>query len=161
MSKLIITVLVLMMTIVTSAQDVTSFIELLRSDLSQQKKIIITEVMSFNEDESKIFWNVYREYEYKLNKVGDSRVAIIMDYAENYANMTDKKASEIMDRAFKFQEDRLKLKKDLWEKLKEKISPSKAAKFIQLENQIQLISDLQLNAELPLIEENAVEVEKK
>ena len=62
-----------------------------------------------------------------------------------------------MDKAFYFQEDRLELKNDLWDTLKKKLNPAKAAKFIQLENQIQLLIDLRISAELPLIEKTAVD----
>jgi len=49
----------------------------------------------------------------------------------------------------------------LYKSLKEKLSPSQAAKFIQLEYQIQLLIDLQINSELPLLEKTSNESETK
>ena len=143
------------------AQDVNSYIELLRSDVNSEKKAVITEVMQFSEDDASLFWPIYKEYEFKLDKIGDKRVAFIKDYAENYMNMTDEKADEIMKQAFGYQEERLNLKKDMYNELKKNLSPSQAAKFIQLDHQIQLLIDLQINAELPLLEKTSKETEGK
>jgi len=143
------------------AQDVNSYIELLRSDVKTEKKALITEVMQFSEEDASKFWPIYKEYEFELDKLGDKRIAFIKEYAENYQKMTDVKADEIMQSAFNYQEERLDLKKDLYKSLKEKLSPSQAAKFIQLEHQIQLLIDLQINAELPLLEKTSNESETK
>jgi len=136
----------------TFAQDVDSFVELLRSDVNTQKKAIITEVMEFTEEESAAFWPVYRNYESGLDKLGDARVALIKDYAENYETMVDEKATELMEKAFKYREDRLKLQKKYFKEFSKILSPTKAAKWAQLENQITLLIDLQIASELPLAE---------
>ena len=151
MKKLLLTVF-LMLTIATFAQDVDSFVELLRSDVKTLKKEIITEVMEFSEAEASAFWPVYRNYEFELEKIGDARVALIKDYAENYEKMTDGKAGELMERAFNFREKRLKLQKKYFKEVSKILSPVKAAKWAQLENQITLLIDLQIASELPLAE---------
>jgi len=151
MKKLLLTVL-LLLTSATFAQDVDSFVELLRSDVNTQKKAIITEVMQFSEAEAAAFWPVYRNYEFELDKVGDARVALIKGYAENYETMTDAKAAELIDKAFKFQEERLKLRKKYFQEVSKILSPVKAAKWAQVENQITLLLDLQIASELPLVE---------
>ena len=151
MKKLLLTVF-LLLTTATFAQDLDSFIELLRSDVKTEKKAIITEVMQFNDTEAAAFWPAYRNYEFELDKVGDARVALIKDYAENYETMTDAKAKELMDKSFKFREDRLKLQKKYFQEFSKILSPVKAAKWAQLENQINLLIDLQISSELPLVE---------
>lgn len=143
------------------AQDLTSYIELLRSDVNTEKKALIAEAMQFSEDDASVFWPIYKEYEFKLDKLGNKRVAFIKDYADNYMNMNDQKAGEIIKQAFDYQEERLDLKKDMYNELKEELSPSQAAKFIQLDHQIQLLIDLQINANLPLLEKTGSDTETK
>jgi hypothetical protein len=151
MKKLLLTVF-LFLTTATFAQDVDSFIALLRSDVNTEKKAIITEVMEFTEAEAAAFWPVYRDYEFELDKLGDARVALIKDYAANYETMVDARAKELMDKSFKFREDRLKLQKKYFQEFSKILSPTKAAKWAQLENQITLLIDLQIASELPLAE---------
>ncbi len=131
------------------AQD--AYIELLRSEVKTKKVAIITEVMHFTNEETNAFWPVYREYDLELSKIGDGRLQLIKDYAQNYETMTDEKAKELVDRALRLEAKRTKLKKKYFKKF-DKVLPSKtAAKFFQLENQINLLIDLQIASELPLI----------
>ncbi len=151
MKKLLLTVF-LLLTTATFAQEVDSFVELLRSDVKTQKKGIITAAMEFSEAEAAAFWPVYRNYELEQDKLGDARVALIKDYAESYKTMVDAKAKELMDKSFKFREERLKLQKKYFQEFSKILSPTKAAKWAQLENQITLLIDLQIASELPLAE---------
>lgn len=139
------------------AQDLNNYMNLLKSDLSSQKVDIITFNMMFTEKESKTFWPIYKEYEQEMGKLGDARFKIIKDYADNYLSMTDEKAEQIMEQSFAYREARMKLKKELWKTLKDELSATKAAKFIQLENQIQQLIDVKISAELPLIEKTAID----
>ena len=159
MKKLIITLFFISITSIF-AQDINKqdfnsyYIELLRSDIKTQAKFIVSQTMKFSEEDASIFWPIYKEYEIELDKLGDKRLANLRDFANNYDKMTDPKADEIINQAFNYQEDRLKIKRNMYEKLKNKFNSSTAAKFIQLEHQIQLIVDLKINAELPLIKKS-------
>jgi hypothetical protein len=146
----------LLITTTTFAQDVDSFVELLRSDVKTEKKAIITKVMEFNEAEASAFWPEYRNYEFDLDKLGDARLVLIKDYAQNFEKMTDEKATELIDKAFDFRENRLKLQEKYFKKFSKILSAVKAAKWAQLENQITLLIDLQITAELPLVEKPEV-----
>ena len=137
------------------------YVDLLRSDIKLQKKFIVTQTMNLSEEDGSVFWPIYKEYEIELDKLGDKRLANIKDFADNYHRMTDLKADEIINQAFNYQEERLELKRNVYNQIKEKMDPSTAAKFIQLEHQIQLIIDLKINAELPLIEKTSIESEPK
>ena len=130
------------------------YIELLRSDIKTQAKFLVSQTMKFSDEDASVFWPIYNEFEMKLDKLGDKRLANIRDFANNYEKMTDQTADKIIERAFNYQEERLKLKRELYNKLKEKFDAATAAKFIQLEHQIQLIVDLKINAELPLIKKS-------
>ncbi len=166
MKKLIIILFLLSISSVF-AQDINKedfnsyYVELLRSDIKFQKKFIVSQTMNFSEEDGSVFWPIYKEYEIELDKLGDKRLANIKDFAENYKKMTDQKADEIIEQAFNYQEERLELKRKIYNQIKDKMNPSTAAKFIQLEHQIQLIIDLKINAELPLIEKTSIESEPK
>ena len=135
----------------TFGRFVTRF-ELLRSDVKTEKIAVITEVMGFTEEESAAFWPVYREYEFDLSKLLDERVALIKDYAAHFDKMTDEKADELIKTNFKILDKRLSLQKKYFKRFKKVIPVTKAAKFMQLERQINMLIDLQIASELPLIE---------
>jgi hypothetical protein len=141
--------LILVLTTVTYAQD--AYMELLRSDIKAEKVAVITATMDFTEEESKVFWPIYREYELAVYKLGDQKITLVDDYAENYDKMTDEKADELITKSFKLAEDAANLQKEYYNRLKEVISPITAARFIMVDNRLNMLLDLQIASELPLI----------
>jgi len=137
---------------VAAQQGVDSFVELLRSDLRTNVRAIVTDAMMLSEDEEAAFWQVYRDYETERAAIGDMRVSLIKDYAAAFDMMTDVKAEELVNRAIKIDEKRLALDKKYYKKFAKATSPITAAKFGQVMNQVDLLIDLQIAAEMPLVE---------
>ena len=136
------------------AQDTDSYIDQLRSELKANKKTIITETMEFTDQQASIFWPIYGEFEKELDELNNNRVENIKDFAANYDNLNDEKASELINKSFDFQSDRLALNEEYFNKFAEALSPTVAAKFMQLQNQIQLVVDLSIAANLPLVKKS-------
>ena len=133
------------------AIDATSFIELLRSDIKAQKTTLMSEGMALAEEDAKVFWPLYREYTFELDKLSDGLLELLKDYARNYENLTSAKAEELAQKNFELQEKKLKLRKDYFEKFRKVLPPKLAARYLQLDNRINLLYDLQLAAKVPLI----------
>jgi hypothetical protein len=124
--------------------------ELLRSDIRAQKVAVITEVMQFTEAEDQKFWPIYREYEAELAKLNDDRMALIKDYAMNYDNLTDASADKLALGALDLESRRNALKAKYYDRFKSALQAKTAARFLQVENQILLLLDLQIAASLPV-----------
>jgi len=131
--------------------DLEPYLELLRSDVRTQKVALITEAMEFTTEDASKFWPIYREYETNMAKLGDERVAILKDFVIAYDTMDDVKAKALLDRSFKFEEQRRQLFKKTVDKVGKQMSPVAAARFFQVENQINRLIDLQIASQLPLI----------
>jgi len=149
MRKISVLMLVLIAGVLFAQDDL---IEILRSDLKTQKVAIITDAMEFTEQESGVFWPLYKEYDFELTKLNDLRIATVKDFANNYDTMTDQKAEELIKQSLKFQKDRISLREKYFKKFKKILPVMKAAKFMQVENQLTNFIDAQLSAEIPLIE---------
>lgn len=162
MKKVVLLAVVSLMVIGAAAQAQTAtkaeaespekYIELLRSDLRADRITIITEAMHFTEEEGKVFWPLYREYELEFMALGDKRIALIKDYANNFQTMTDEKAMELMKTSMKYDETTLKLRKNYLGKFAKILPGTKAAKFFQIDRRIAGLIDLQIASELPLFE---------
>lgn len=136
----------------TREVNLRAYVELLRSDLRSQKVALITEVMQFTEAEDAKFWPVYREYETELAAINDDRLAGIKQYAANYEAMTDAVADKLARAALDLEARRHALKVKYYERFQSVLSPKTAARFLQVENQILLLLDLQIAASLPIIQ---------
>jgi hypothetical protein len=134
----------------TKALNLAAYAELLRSDVRAEKVAIITEVMGFTEAEDAAFWPIYREYDLEMAKLGDERVALIAEYAKNYANVNDELADRLASRALELEARRQELKGQVYQKVKKALSPLTAARFLQVEHQLQLLIDLQIASSLPI-----------
>ena len=153
MRKLVLLLVAISVAVAAYAQDTQQdkYIELLRSDVNTQKVAVITEVMGLTDEQGKIFWPIYREYDTARSKFGDQTIAIIKDYAAHYCTMTDEKAAELMKKVFKMREQELALQKKTCKKIEKELNAVIAARFMQVDSQIGRLIDLQVASELPLI----------
>jgi hypothetical protein len=131
--------------------NLRAYIELLRSDIRTQKIAIITEMMQFTEAEDARFWPIYREYEVELARINDDRIALTIEYAGAYEKMTDEVADRIAAKALDLEGRRHALKVKYYERFKSVLPAITAARFLQVENQLLLILDLQIAASLPIV----------
>ena len=134
----------------TKTLNLSAYVELLRSDVRTQKVAILTEVMGFTEAEDAAFWPIYREYDLEMTKLGDERVALIADYAKSYSSLTDETADRLAGTALDLEARRQAVKKTYYERVKTALSPRTAMRFLQVEQQLLLLIDLQVAASLPI-----------
>lgn len=136
----------------TRDANIRAYTELLRTDVRRQAAALITDIMQFSEADDAKFWPVYREYETELTKINDDRLKLVADYAGSYTTMTDSAADRIALSALALEDRRQALKAKYYDRFKSVLSPTKALRFFQVENQILLILDLQIAASLPIVE---------
>jgi hypothetical protein len=137
----------------TDAQkkNLQEYIELLRSDVGQQKAELMGSVMQLSAADAAKFWPVYSEYDAELTKVNDLRVANVQEYARTYSQMTDAKADELIQNAFTYEKQRSELLAKYYDRVKQVLGATTAARFVQIEHQLLLIIDLKLASSLPIV----------
>jgi len=87
-----------------------------------------------------------------LAKLGDERVALITEYAKNYATLTDAVADRLALAALDLETRRQAVKAKYFGLIKTALSPRTALRFLQIEHQLNLIIDLQISAALPIVQ---------
>lgn len=143
---------VLAQTVEVTAKPLTDAdIQMIRSDVQADRNRIVTDTMAFTDAESAAFWPIYRDYVRDQKLIGDDRVRVIKDYAANYDNLNDAKASDLAHRMFDIDIRTAKLRQEYWPKFEKALGAKRAAKFYQVDNRLSLIIDLRLTSEIPLI----------
>jgi hypothetical protein len=139
--------------VATSNEDlnIRAYIELLRTDVKKAKAQLMGEVMELDADQAATFWPIYKEFETELSSIGDQIAALIMEYAANYEKMTGAAADQLAGKILDIEQQRTVLKKKYYQRVKEAIDPITAARFLQVENQLERLIDLQITAQLPVI----------
>src|ERR1700741_1842806 len=69
-------------------KNLQAYVNLLRSDVRQQKAEIMGSVMALSASDAAKFWPIYSQYEAELTKLNDQRVDNIKEYARTYTEMT-------------------------------------------------------------------------
>src|SRR3954468_10119711 len=133
-------------------KNTDQYIELVRRDLRQEKREIVGEAMSFKQSEADAFWPVYDRYETELNRLGDQKLALINDYADNFKNMNEAKAGDLTSKAIDLDILRTSLLQQYLPQFQKALTNKRAAQFYQLEMAMLKIVDLQIAAQVPMMQ---------
>jgi hypothetical protein len=137
-----------------SAQSQASLdqdIQLLRGDIRSQKKEIVAANMNLRPDEATKFWPIYDQYTAEVDKIGDSRVALIKEYASSYNTMTDAQANDFMKRAAAIDQQFIATRSKYVPIFQKVISAKKTALWFQIDRRLDLLINLQLAANIPVV----------
>jgi hypothetical protein len=136
----------------TEEANLKAYVGLLRKDVKKEKVSIITELMGLSPEESAKFWPVYNEYDKALTVLGDERIGLIRMFAESYGSMTDQMATKLAMGVLDLEGKRNQLKRQYFERMSKALTPITAARFLQIESQLEKIIDLQIASSLPIVE---------
>ncbi len=136
-------------------KNMQAYIDLLRSDVRQQKAEIMGSVMVLSAQDAAKFWPIYEDYDTQLTKLNDQRVENIKEYAQNYDDMTDAKADELIQKSIAYQKERAELLAQTYEKVKQALGAVTAARFAMIEHQLLLIIDLKIASSLPVAQKSS------
>jgi hypothetical protein len=134
------------------AQSVDAAIEQLRKDTRADKADIISGSMGFTGTQAAAFWPLYKKYEEAQKAVGDEKVALIKDYAAHAGSISESKATEMVGRLQAIEEKALAAKHAFVKSLQSVLPAKQVARYYQVENRIQMLADLALASQIPLVE---------
>lgn len=126
-------------------------IEMLRANLRATRKQIMAENMTLTADEATKFWPVFDQYRKEAIKPNDERWAVIKAYAANYSTMTDAQATDYMKRATAVDQQLLSLRQKYVPIFEQVISAKKTALWYQIDRHIDLLINLQLSSQIPMV----------
>lgn len=128
-------------------------IQLLRQDLASDKKQLIASNLVLTDTEATKFWPVYDQYQAEYKKIGDAKLALIKDYAQNWGSVTDEQALKYWQRSQDIEQSVLQLRQKYVPIVGKVLPGKKTVTFFQLDRRIALLLDVQLAAEIPLVQE--------
>lgn len=131
--------------------NLRAFVELARKDIMLQKATIVAENLPLTEAEAAEFWPIHREYEAELSKLNDRKLELVLKFISQEGQMTDEQARVLAKDVFSMEEQRTALKRKYFSKFQKAVPATKAARFFQIENQLNMVLDLRLAAALPEI----------
>jgi hypothetical protein len=126
-------------------------IQLMRQDIRAQRRQIVAANLPLSTEESAKFWPVYDQYIGETIKINDGRYGLVKDYAANYSTMTDAKAADFIRKWIESDKSMIDLRLKYVPIVEKVLSMKKSAMFFQIDRHAQLMIDLQLASQIPLI----------
>src|SRR5260221_2729829 len=125
-------------------------IALLRQDLRAMKMQVIGQNMSLSDTEAEKFWPIYNHYVKDLQEVNNQKYALLKQYAEMWATMTDEDALIYVRHWLEADGQAQALRLKYVPVVSQVLPGKKAATFFQLDRRLNMIIDLQLFSQIPL-----------
>ena len=125
-------------------------IALLRRDVRAMKMQVIGQNMSLSDTEAEKFWPIYKHYADDLHEVNNSKYALLKQYAETWATMTDQDALIYVRHWMEVDAEAQALRLKYVPAVTQALPGKKAATFFQLDRRLSMIVDLQLFSQIPL-----------
>lgn len=135
-----------------SGSGVDRDIQMLRQDLRSKKKQTIAANLQLTDADATKFWPIYDQYTDELVKINGEKYAVIKEYADAWGNMKDDQALSLTNRALAVEEKVAQLRIKYVPIFSKVVSGTKVATFFQIERRVQALIDLQLSAQLPLVQ---------
>ncbi len=149
----LITLFVVLHSSASFAQSYPTEIEVFQKVFGIEKKVALANFMKMDASNNN-FWKIYDQYETKRQELGKERIAIIMDYAGNYTNLSDEKILELFKRSESLKKSFDKLQTTYFNKIKKEVGIGKAAQFWQFEGYIYTMTQAEIYSKIPFIGEN-------
>jgi hypothetical protein len=130
--------------------DLEPEIQLLRSMAQTERKDIVAANMTLSAEEAQVFWPLYIQYRTEVAAAQDKRVEVITDYAATYRTLTDVDARKLVDNYLRFQAAALKVRERYVGRFDKILPGTKVARFFQIENRLDALTDLIIAREIPL-----------
>ena len=119
--------------------------------LSTERKQVFERNMNLNEQQSEVFWGVYHRYEKEKEQLEVNRLRLLGTYIEKYDTLTNDDILKIVKRSGENQRADLALRQKYFHIYSKKLDPIAAARFLQLDDIVGMVTRLAILGNLPLI----------
>jgi Spy/CpxP family protein refolding chaperone len=127
-------------------------IELLRRDLRAQKKQIVAANLSLTTEQATKFWPVYDQYIAEQTKIHDLKYAVVKEFATSWGTISDAQAEDLTNRALAVDAQVTQLRIKYMPSFLKVLPGKQVATFFQIDRRLQMMVDLQLMSQLPLVQ---------
>lgn len=124
------------------------------ADIDYKRKRIVEANMKLTPQETEKFWPIYNSYRTEADKLSKQTLAIIIDYANSYntGSVSNDDAVKLQKQVLELQDDKQDLKEKYLKRIAKEVSPQRALRFLQIEDQLDAMALLEVSREIPLAE---------
>jgi hypothetical protein len=121
--------------------------------VSTERRAVFERNMNLDERQSEIFWGVYHRYEKEKEQLEARRLRLLGTYIEKYDSLTNDEVMKIAKQSGENQQADLALRQKYFQIYSKKLNPLTAARFMQLDDIVGMVTRLAILGNVPLIGE--------
>jgi Spy/CpxP family protein refolding chaperone len=126
-------------------------IKLLKQDIRSHRKQLVAANMYLTEADATKFWPVYDQYVSEVLKANDAELRLIREYLESKSE-SEEQVDTLAKKWLQEDESMVALRLKYYPAFRKVISAKSTARFFQIDRRVQMMIDLQLAAQIPLVE---------
>ena len=117
------------------------------------RKALVAANLKLTDDEAAKFWPIFDRYQKEINATGDRALSVIQDYTANFNDLSNEKATQLVDQYLAAEADRVKVKRTYVDEFAKALPGRTLARFYQIENKMDAVIRYDLASTIPVVEE--------
>lgn len=134
-----------------TGEDLNAALAAMRTTYGADRQSFLASNLELSPQESAAFWPFYQEYRVAMEKLGDSLVKVVLEYADAYPDVSDSRARKLLADYTSLEEKLAKTRATYVRRAAKIIPAAKALRWAQLEQRLDLALRLQLVGTVPLV----------
>ena len=138
-----------------AAEPTEADLQVLLNTVRANRRALVSLNLNLTADEAAKFWPLFERYQAEMNAIGDRVLALVEDYAANFATLANDKALQLMTDYLAAEAERVKVRQTWLPQFAAVLPGRTVARFYQLENKLDALVRYDLAATIPVIDEKA------
>ena len=122
-----------------------------RNDLQAKSADVMAKALSLTADQAAKFWPLYETYQKEQREIVDGQLKATQDYGAKYASLTDSEALQYVNALLTRDQKIHDLRVKWLAKFQTVVPPATAARAIQVERRLGLVTQIGLSSQIPLV----------
>lgn len=123
----------------------------LRAKIQNDKKGLVAKNLTLTDAEAAKFWPIYESFQKAIAGPRAKMNRAVLDYVNSEANITEGNAKRLTNEVVKAHLDEAKLFSDHIAKVQKALPARKAARYMQIENKIRVLTEYDIASVIPLV----------
>lgn len=134
-----------------AAQTVEAQLQVARVALEADRHAVVTQALQLTDAEAGAFWPLYHRYRAAMDQHGDALATLVLEYADLYPDVPEPRAREMLKQLTGLEQKLVGTRTSYLKKVTKALPATKALRFAQIENRLDLALRLKLASGVPLM----------
>ena len=126
-------------------------IESVRDIYQSDRQGFVARRLDLSDKEGAAFWPLYQSYRADMDKLGDELVKVVLEYADVYPDVPDKRATQLLKKYSSLEQKLADTRAKYLKRAAKKLPAAKVLRWAQLESRMDLALRLQLAGQIPVV----------